>query len=89
MGILFAMMFQFVFWVIIVTIIVRVVKMLKKTNSSGTKKSPLKNVESKDLPQCLNEDLHDDNYHTFCDYCGATIGRDDKKCKSCGARIKK
>ena len=40
-------------------------------------------------PQCLNEDIHSDKYHAYCEYCGAVVKRGIKKCSSCGAKIRK
>ena len=88
-GLIFGLLFEVVFWSIIVTIIVRAVKRIKRKNTSQTKQSPFQSSTSNDKPQCLNEDIHQDNFHTYCDYCGASVDRSVKKCPSCGARINK
>ena len=88
-GIIFGLMFQVIFWVVFVTIIVRVVKVAKRRGGYNNQQTPFQNMQSTDKQQCTNEDIHADNFHTYCDYCGASVDRSVKKCPSCGARIKK
>ena len=88
-GIIFVILFEVVFWVVFVSVIVRVVKAAKRKSSSYNHQPPFQNPQSKNNSQCLNEDIHTDNFHTYCDYCGASVDRSAKKCPSCGARIKK
>ncbi|MBO5954900.1 MAG: hypothetical protein J6Q13_02915 [Clostridia bacterium] len=88
-GVIFGILFEVIFWVVFVSIIVRVVKAAKRRSGSNNHQPPFQNSKPKDEPQCLNEDIHTDNFHTYCDYCGASVDRSAKKCSSCGARINK
>ena len=88
MSIIFALMFQFVFWGIFVSIIVRAAKRIGKTQNKTSFPPVHKNESLNESKECLNEDIHKDDFHTYCDYCGASVDRGVKKCPSCGARIK-
>ncbi len=87
-GLIFGLLFEGVFWGVIVYVIVKAVKTSKKGGSISSKPH-YDNKKSNDVPQCLNEDIHKDKFHTYCDYCGASVERGVKKCPSCGAKLGK
>ena len=69
-------------------IIIRTIKLVK--NGSGFDNSNKKSeILEKRNSECINEDIHTDSYHTYCDYCGATVDSKEKKCPLCGAKILK
>ena len=76
-----------VFVIVAVIIIIKAVKLFKNGHEFDNSNKKPQNLEN-NIPECVNEDIHNDSYHTYCDYCGATQNKPGK-CSSCGAHISK